>query len=163
MRKNIGRFKLFQMLALAIMFMFITALPVMAASDWAQKIVRFPATAGETLVAGNVVCISTTDGKAYKADANDSALRPAIGIIGKGGATNATVEIVVEGILTGQTQVSPGQRLYLSETAGALTITEPTNAQLMGWVLPGNTTATIASSGRYFIRTQMPSSAGAAY
>ena len=163
MRKNIRCFKPFQMIALVMAFVFMVVMPVFAASDWAQKNIRFAATAGETLAIGDVVCIKAADGKAYLADANDSTLRPAVGIIGKGGATGATVEIVNDGVLIGQTQVSPGQRLFLSDTAGDLTITAPTNAQLLGWVMPGNTTATIGTSGRYYIRIQMPASTGVAY
>ena len=128
-----------------------------AAEYWKQKHVRFSATAGETLAVGDVACIKT-DGKAYKADANDSNLRPAVGVIGKGGSTAATVEIVVIGVLTGQTAASPGARLFLSETAGAITSTAPTNAQGVGWILPG--TSTLNSSSTYFINMMVPATGG---
>ena len=160
MRKNIGQ--KFKIAVLAIFLSVLFALPVMAAGSWQQIVTRFSATAGETLATGNVVCIAGTDGKAYKADADDANLRPAVGVIGKGGATGATVEIVVTGILTGQTARSPGARVFLSAaTAGAIAGTAPANAQALGFVMPG--AAAAATSTTYFIDVKMPTSAGAAY
>jgi hypothetical protein len=153
-------FKRFGVLGMILALMVFSVMSADAAS-WSQKFTRFSAKAGETLVLGDVVCIKPADSKAYKADANDSALRPAVGVIGLGGATNATVEIVVSGVLTGQTAASPGARLFLSETAGALTTSGPTNAQTMGWVLPG--TSGTATSTKYWIQPGIPSSGGAAY
>lgn len=97
-------------------------------SQWA----RFTAVAGETLATGNVVCLKDSDGKAYKADANDAALRPAVGIIGLGGASGANVEIIAVGILRGWTGLSEGTNAYLSETAGAVTQSSPTYSQKLG-------------------------------
>lgn len=131
------------------------------AATWKEKNIRFAATAGETLAVGDVVCIAPADGKAYKADSNDSSLRPAVGMIGRGGASGATVEVIVSGIISGMTAKSPGARLFLSETAGALTTTGPTNAQPMGWVMPGSAGA--ATSTTYFIQVNIPNSAGAGY
>ena len=156
-RKNI-----FAVLFAVALILAMAAPSVFAGEYWQQRYIRFSATAGETLSVGDVACIKS-DGYAYKADANDSALRPAVGVIGKGGATGVTVEIVVEGIIAGQTQLTPGLRLYLSETAGAMTDTAPTNSQSIGWVLPGDTSATLATSGRYYIKTQVPVSAGPGY
>jgi len=159
MRKAVHRFlAVFTILLLVLVLASLAS----AAAHWKQKYVRFSATAGETVATGNVVCIKS-DGLVYKADSDDSTLRPAVGVIGKGGATNATVEIVVEGIITGQTAVTPGFRVYLSETAGAMTTTAPTNAQPIGWVLPGDTSATLATSGIYYVKIQMPVSTGAGY
>ena len=159
MRKYIDyKFLTTLMLLIGLMFM---AMEASAASSWQSKSLRFSAIAGETLATGNSVCISGADGKAYKADANDASLRPAVGVIGKGGASGATVEIIVSGILAGQTSASPGARVFLSETAGANTVTAPTNAQAVGWVMPG--AASAATSTTYFIMIQTPTSAGAAY
>lgn len=94
---------------------------------------RFSAVAGETLVTGNVVCVKDADGKAYKADANDAALRPAIGVIGKGGASGVSVEIITQGVLTGWTTLSEGAWAYLSETAAAVTQSAPAYAQIIGF------------------------------
>lgn len=148
-------------LALLILMAVVFAAPLAWAENWQQKYVRFSATAGEALTIGDVVCIVGSDGAAYKADADNSALRPAVGLIDKAGLTGATVEIVAIGVLDGQTAASPGVRLFLSTTAGAMTTTGPTNAQPIGWVLPG--TAGTATSSKYFIQINTPSSAGAAY
>lgn len=158
MRKYIGQKFMVAVLAIFLAVMF--ALTAMADS-WKQINTRFSAIAGETVVTGDAVCIAGSDGKAYKADANDSALRPAVGVTGKGGATGAIVEIVVVGTLTGQTAASPGARVFLSETAGAITASAPTNAQPLGWVMPGSSGA--STSTTYFIMVNTPSSAGAAY
>jgi hypothetical protein len=148
------------MMIVCLFIMLMAAMPAQAGEAWSQKWVRFSATAGETLATGDVVCIAATDGYAYEADANDSDLRPAVGVIDKGGASGATVEIVVAGILTGQTARSPGARLYLSETAGEITTTAPTNGQVVGWVMGA---AGVASSTDYFIFVRPDPSAGAAY
>ncbi len=97
-----------------------------------QAWARFSATAGETLTTGNVVMLADADGYAYKADANDAALRPAIGIIGKGGATGAKVEIIVFGILSGWSSLTEGGPGYLSETAAAVTQSAPAYSQQVG-------------------------------
>jgi len=131
-----------------------------AAEYWKNKYVRFSATAGETLATGDTVCIKGSDGKAYKADANSSSLRPAVGMIGKGGAANTTVEVIPLGVLAGQTAISPGARLFLSETAGALTTTAPTNAQAMGF---GASVVSASSTTDYFISIMIPTSSGAGY
>lgn len=153
------------MVAVAVFFWlmaaFMVAVPQAQAEHWSYTVTRFSAIAGETVALGNVVCISGSDGYVYKADANDSGLRPAVGVIKTGGASGARVEIVVDGTLTGQTAASPGARVFLSETAGAITTTAPTNAQALGWVLPG--TAGASSSTTYFIRVVTPSSGGAGY
>ena len=141
--------------------MLLAAPQVFAGEVWKQKFTRFSAIAGETLAIGDVVCIAAADSQAYKADANDASLRPAVGVIGKGGAVNTTVEIITSGILAGQTANSPGYRLYLSETAGAMTTTEPTNPQILGWVLPG--TVDTATSTTYYIDVRPQPSTGAAY
>lgn len=153
-------FKKTAIIALLMLFALALAMPAIAAEYFKQKVVRFSATAGETLAAGDIVCIKGSDGEAYKADANDSNLRPAVGVIGKGGAGDTTVEIVAIGVLAGQPAASPGARLFLSETAATFTTTGPTNAQTLGWVLPG---ASATSSTNYFINVTVPSSGGAAY
>ncbi len=144
------------------MFMVISTAPAAeAAIYWKAKNVRFAATAGEILAVGDVVCIKGSDGKAYKADANDAALRPAVGLIGRGGASGATVEVVVQGTITGMTAQSPGARLFLSETTGAIVTTAPANAQGLGFVLPG--AAGAASSTTYFIDVKVEPNTGAGY
>ena len=109
---------------------------------------RFSATAGETLALGDVVCLKDADGKAYKADANDAVLRPAIGIIGKGGASATSVEIVTQGIFGGYTSLSEGANGYLSETAGAITQSSPTWSQVLGVAI--SSTAYYLNTKNYF-------------
>jgi len=145
------------MLVLAIMF----AVPqAMAAEYWKQKYARFSGVAGETLATGDVVSIQASTGNVFKADANDSDKRPAVGIIGKGGAITTTVEIVVTGVLAGQPAVSPGAKLHLSETPAAITATAPTNEQILGWGMPNSGSASTTS---YFINVIPPVSDGAGY
>ena len=148
------------LMALMVVFLLVAVMPQtgQAAEYWKAKYERFSATIGETLATGDVVYIKGSDGEAYKADADDSAARPAVGIVDKGGSSG-TAEIVVRGILAGQTAASPGARLFLHTTAGALSTTAPTNAQMLGFVLPG----TAGSSTTYYISVVIPSSAGAAY
>lgn len=124
-----------------------------AAEFWKQKFTRFSATAGETLVTGDVVCIYSADSRAYKADADDISKRIAVGIIDKGGTAGTSVEVVISGILAGQSAASAGSRLYLSTTAGALTTTANEWGQLLGVVMEGdNSTSRSASeSAIYFI------------
>ncbi len=121
--------KYFQKYALvAALAAVITALvfsgPAFAAYSVVKSYSRISAVAGETLATGNVVCIKSADGYAYKADADDSTARPAVGIIGKGGASGATVEIITEGILGGWSSLTKGAPGYLSATAGAVTQTK---------------------------------------
>jgi len=149
------------LIAIALLFFLVGPMPAMGAEIWKQKFARFSATAGETLAIGDVVCIKNADGKAWKADANASTLRPAVGVIGKGGAASATVEIISQGILAGQASLSTGYRLFLSETPGGFTTTGPTNAQIVGWVLP--TSGSTTTSTTYYINVVPPVSTGAAY
>jgi hypothetical protein len=153
-----------KIIGLVLMFVMLLAftVPSWAAISWQQKNSRFTGLAGETLVAGDVVAILPSTGAIWKADADVSTLRPAVGVIGKGGAAGAYVEVVVSGVITGMTAASPGARLFLdAATAGAITTTAPTNAQALGWVLPGSAAA--ATSTKYYIHLTIPNSAGAAY
>lgn len=79
---------------------------------WKEKWDRFSGIAGETLAEGDAVCIGT-DGRVYKAEAEDSTRRPAVGVIGKGGTNGTNVEIVRSGIFgglgTGNTTVDGGR------------------------------------------------------
>ena len=140
-------------LAIMIAAFVIFAAQAQATEYWKQKFERFSATAGETLSIGDVVCIYSPDSRAYKADADNTALVPAVGVIGKGGSNGETVEIVTRGILAGQcNDVSPGQRLYLSTTAGAFTTATSNYAQPLGVALPGTSTEVAESrSSVYFV------------
>ncbi len=146
-----------------VMLLLISAVPANATSYWLQKTARFSATAGEALSIGDPVAIKASDGKAYKAMADQSTLRPCVGVIGKGGASGAVVEIVVEGILGGQTAASPGYRVFLAASPGGMSASSggPTNAQVIGFVLPG--TAGAAISTKYYIKITLEPNTGAGY
>ena len=159
MKKNMKGYLL--VLAIIVAMTLMIAGTSFAAAGWQQKYERFAATAGETLTVGQAVCIKAADGLAWKADADDSSLRPAVGVVGKGGSATEIVEIVTRGILTGQTAASPGTRIFLSTTAGGKTASEPTNSQLLGWVMPA--IAGGASSTVYYINVQQPGTASAGY
>ena len=133
---------------LALAALAVLLIAAVAYAAYTPKIVyqRFSCTAGETLAAGNVVAVKAADGKCYKADANDSALRPAIGIIGMGGASAASVEVITSGIISGWT-ITAGSPGYLSETAGAITQTAPAYSQQLGVAI--NTTTYYFSPQRY--------------
>jgi hypothetical protein len=111
--------------------------PVQAADFWKQKGFRISGTAGEDLSKGDVVCIKDADGEVYQADADDSDLRPAVGVIGHAADEDGTVEIVVQGILAGQSGLAEGDNVYLSDTAGSLTQTAPDWRQKMGVAISG--------------------------
>lgn len=124
------------------------ALPADAAYYWTQKYARFSAVAGETLATGDVVMIKDADGLAYEADASDAALRPAVGVIGKGGASGATVEVVIFGVLEGFSALTESGPGYLSETAAAITQSAPAYSQQVGIAI--SATAYLINCQNYF-------------
>ncbi|MCE5212114.1 MAG: hypothetical protein LLG40_11215 [Deltaproteobacteria bacterium] len=126
------------LLMVFVMFVVIT-MPAQAAVHFTQKFARFSATAGETVAEGDVVTIKDADGYAYLADANDAALRPAVGVVGKGGASGATIEIVTYGVITGYTTLTESGPGYLSETAGDITQSSPTWSQQVGFAISATT------------------------
>lgn len=158
MRKH---FKVLIAILLVIGLAAFTAVNASAGEYWKKKVVRFSATAGATLTIGDVVYVDDLDSYVYKADANDSTKRPACGVIGKGGASGSAVEVIVIGVLAGQTAASAGLRLFLSETAGAFTTTAPTNEQGLGFIMPSATSG--STSQTYFISIQTPDNNGAGY
>jgi len=138
-------------LLLLIMGLMLAPPPAAATENWEQVWLRFSATAGETLAIGDVVAMGS-DGLVYKADADDDAVKTACGIVGKGGDSGATVEIITHGILAGQTELSPGMRVYLYTTAGVMSgATNSDSPQCLGWVLD-DPHETLGYSGRYLIQ-----------
>ena len=140
--------KIFSMIFAVMIFAVLFAMPAQAAVYWSQKFARFSATAGETLATGDVVTIKDADGYAYLADANDAALRPAAGVVGKGGASGASVEIVVSGVLEGNTSLTESGPGYLSETAGDITQSAPAYSQQVGYAI--SSTAYLINCQNYF-------------
>lgn len=113
-----------------------------------QTNTRIGGTCGEALAVGDIVAIKDADGKAYKADANDATLRPAVGIVGLGCASGGKAEIVVVGRASGWTSLSEGTYGYLSETAGLVTQSAPAWAQPLGFAT--TTTEYFFNFGNYF-------------
>ena len=132
------------------LILMLAAPQAMAAYSVKKILYRVSATAGEALATGEVVCLKDADGYAYKADANDAALRPAIGIVGSltASASGDTVEIIVVGALTGWSSLSEGGNGYLSETAAAVTQSAPSWSQKVGFAL--TTTDYFFSFQNYF-------------
>lgn len=99
---------------------------------WKQKWERIGGTAGESIGIGEAVAFHPQSGKVYKADANSSTRRPAVGLSGTSAVANQEIEIVRRGILSGMPAglgtessncVTPiGIPLYLaSDPAGGVT------------------------------------------
>lgn len=136
-------------LVVAMLTVFAVA-PAMAAVYVKNSWVRFSGTAAETLAVGDIVCIKDADGLVYKADANDAALRPAVGIVSKGASTSGVVGVTVIGIFGGYTTLSEGTNVYLSETIGSYTQSSPAYSQAIGMAL---TTTTVFYNFRNYLDT----------
>ena len=101
----------------------------------------FPLIAGEALAMGDVVAISSSDGKVYKANAKtgDNQQVPAVGITEVAVALGAYVEVKYKGKFTGASSLTPGAAVYLAETDGAVTDDAPSDAgdvvQYVGFAL----------------------------
>lgn len=130
--KELGKLHvaIFAALALAL----VVAVPRAQAAYTVKKVfTRMALTAGETVTAGELVCIKDSDGEAYKADADDTNLRPAIGIVGSlAGGDGDMIEVVTSGIMTGWSGLAEGDAAYLSETAGDATQSPPEWRQNVG-------------------------------
>lgn len=119
----------------AVMIMLI-APQAQAAYSVKQAFIRVSGTAGETVTTGQVVAIKDADGEWYKADADAATIRPAVGIVGsKTGGDGQTIEVILEGVLTGWSSLSEGTPGYLSETPGAVTQSAPSWVQQVGVAL----------------------------
>lgn len=89
-------------------------------------------TAGEALSARDAVYISTSDGKAYKCDADDLTKMDFAGFAQEAAALNASVNIINHGVATGFSGLTTGSTYFISGTAGAITLTAPTNKTIVG-------------------------------
>lgn len=97
-----------------------------AAQSWQKVYGSWAGTAGESIVLGDVLCFSrytATTGKIFKADADNSARRPAIGIAQSAAGDGTTVNVVTSGIMTGNSGLTIGNVKYLSDTAGSIIYT----------------------------------------
>lgn len=95
-------------------------------------------TAGENITAPAWVYISTSDGKAYKANATTTA-DPAVGIVFANAVTNGDAQILFDGVYEWPAATfTPGAAYYLSaSTSGDMTITAPANPQPVGVAVSG--------------------------
>lgn len=92
-----------------------------------SEAVENPYTAGENLVAGDVLYISAAD-TASKADASDDAKIGVIGFASAAASAAADVLVKTDGIVPGLVGLTAGARYYLSTTAGGISATAPTGA-----------------------------------
>jgi len=97
--------------------------------------------AAEAITAFDAVYVSTTTGRVGRADANDAAKLPAIGIaIEAQGSAGSSVRVLTHGVYRDDggfgSNMTVGADLYVSETPGTLTTTAPGDdgdfVQLMG-------------------------------
>jgi len=91
--------------------------------------------AGESLAVGDWVYMSTTDGRVNKADSNDTGddgHYPAIGVaVSAQGSAGSAVKILTHGVYNDSDgfggDLTEGKQLFLSETAGTVTATAPSD------------------------------------
>lgn len=88
-------------------------------------------TAGEAIDASStpqLVYKSTSDGKVYKADADDNTKRRWFGFVdnAQNVSADATVEAAVDGIVSGFSGLTNGQFVYMTDTAGSISHTPST-------------------------------------
>ena len=91
--------------------------------------------AGESLAVGDWVYMSTTDGRVNKADSNDTAddgHYPAIGVaVSAQGSAGSAVKVLTHGVYNDSngfgSDLTEGKQLFLSETAGTVTATAPSD------------------------------------
>jgi len=91
--------------------------------------------AGESLAIGDWVYMSTVDGRVSKADSNDTGddgHYPAIGVaVSAQGSAGSAVQILTHGVYNDSNgfggDLTEGKQLFLSETAGTVTATAPSD------------------------------------
>lgn len=86
--------------------------------------------AGETLATRDAVYIDTSDGKAYKCDADSLDEIGLAGFVVEGVSATATVNILTWGIMGGFSGLTANTLYYLSGTAGEITATKPSNFKI---------------------------------
>lgn len=89
-------------------------------------------TAGEALSVRDAVYISSSDGKAYKCDADDATKVRFAGFAQEAAALNAAVNVICYGPATGFSGLTIGARYFVSGTAGSITATAPAIVRVVG-------------------------------
>ena len=88
--------------------------------------------AGEGIAEGQTVCIAS-DGLGYRADADNAARMPCVGICAGTVVIGQNVEIAKAGRLKGMTLGTIGAECFVSATTGAITQSAPGVAQIVGY------------------------------
>lgn len=96
-------------------------------------------TAGEDLSTNDAVYIDTSDGEAYKCDADDLTKIGFAGFVVAAATNGNTVRVLPWGIKGGFTSLTIGAIYYLSGTAGAITATKPSNYKMVAKALTATT------------------------
>lgn len=93
-----------------------SVLPVANSSEYATGI------AGEAITAGQPCYLKSSDGKYYKADANDATLenRTVLGISANSASTNQQLNLFIRGTYVAGATLVAGQYYFLSATAGGI-------------------------------------------
>lgn len=76
------------------------------------------------------VCIKTSDGKVYKADADDTTRTQFYGFINSNAANASTPYILVNGLVPGFSGLTVGAMYYVTDTPGAISTTPSTSASM---------------------------------
>jgi len=113
--------------------------------------------AGEALSARDALYISSSDGKAYKCDADDTSKINFVGFAQETTSSGADVIIRLQGVMTGFSGLTIGAHYYLSGTAGEITATAPTNAVIVGYALSATV---IRMTGMPAVRTVVFTASG---
>lgn len=87
---------------------------------------------GEDITAPAWIYFSTVDGKAYKADASNIAHRAVALVTQNCTLSSGYGQAYFSGVVEWPSSLTVGAAYYLSTTAGAMTTTAPTNAQVVG-------------------------------
>lgn len=96
-------------------------------------------TAGEDLSTNDAVYIDTSDGEAYKCDADDLSKIAFAGFVVATATNGNTVRILPWGIKGGFTSLTVNAIYYLSGTAGEITATKPSNYKMVAKALTATT------------------------
>lgn len=113
-------------ISLLITLLMLGAVDLYAAAFLQRVTDGFSCTAGEAISEAQIVMMKSSDGKCYKADADDATLRPAIGIAATKAASGASLRVATAGQVGGLSSLTKGAAIFLSTTAGGTTQTQPT-------------------------------------
>lgn len=100
-------------------------------------------TAGETLVAGNLIYLKSSDQRWWKCDADTASTvqNVPIGIAQGAGTAGVAITsgVLIKGVDANQSGLTPGSTYYASNTAGGLSSTPGTTSQAVGVAITATT------------------------